>query len=151
MKIAIGNDHRGYKLKVVLLDYIKELGHDVIDLGYDNEESSDHSVVAIKVGEMVGRGDCERGVLICGSAVGMTIAANKVKGIAAFSPINVLHAKLSREHNDANVITFGAGFVEPELAKEILKTWLETEADDDERFIRRRGQIADYENDSGAS
>ncbi|MFH1514004.1 MAG: RpiB/LacA/LacB family sugar-phosphate isomerase [bacterium] len=151
MKIAIGNDHRGYKLKLVLLDYMKELGHDVTDMGFDNEESSDHPIVAIKVAEMVTSGECDRGVLICGSAVGMTIAANKVKGAAAFSPTTVLQAKLSRGHNDTNVITFGAGFIEAELAKEILKTWLETEADDAERYILRRRQITDYENNCESS
>lgn len=151
MKIAIGNDHRGYKLKLVLLEYMKELGHDVTDMGFHNEESSDHPIAGIKVGEMVASCECDRGVLICGSAVGMTIAANKVKGVAAFSPTTIPQAQLSREHNDTNVITFGADFIEPELAKEILKTWLETETDNDERFIRRRGQIKNYESNSDSS
>ena len=146
MKIAIGNDHRGYKLKLALLDFLTDLGHDVIDLGFHNEESSDHPIAAFKVGEAVVSGDCARGVVICGSGVGATVAVNKVKGVYAFAPTSELQAKMSREHNDTNVIAFAADFIEVELAKALLKVWLETDADNDERFIRRRKQISDYEN-----
>ncbi|MCD6216454.1 RpiB/LacA/LacB family sugar-phosphate isomerase [bacterium] len=147
MKIAIGNDHRGYKLKLALLDFLKTLGHEVTDMGFHDEQSSDHPIAAFKVGEAVVSGEVDRGVVICGSGVGVTVSVNKVKGVYAFAPMNEDQARMSREHNDTNVIAFGANFIEIEPAKAILKVWLETDADNDERFIRRRKQISDYEND----
>lgn len=146
MKIAIGNDHRGYKLKLTLLEFIKTLGHEITDIGCHDEQSCDHPLFAFKVGEAVASGECDFGVVICGSAVGVTVAVNKVKGVYAFAPTTQLQAKGSRDHNDTNVIAFGADFIGVELAKAILKIWLETDADPDERFIRRRKQISDYEN-----
>ena len=145
MKIAIGNDHRGFKLKLKLAGYLEELGHEVLDKGFHGEEASDHPLAAFKVGEAVVDGSAAKGVVICGSAVGVTIAANKVPGVYAFSPMSELQAKWSRKHNATNVIAFAADFIGVELAKSILKVWLETEADDNERYVRRRGQIADYE------
>lgn len=145
MKIAIGNDHRGFKLKLKLAGYLEELGHEVLDMGFHGEEASDHPLAAIKVGEAVVAGDVDRGVVICGSGVGVTIAANKVTGVYAFSPTSELQAQWSRKHNATNVIAFGADFIGVELAKSILTVWLKTEADDNERYVRRRGQIANYE------
>jgi len=145
MKIAIGNDHRGYELKLNLVEYLKSLGHEVIDMGFHDKSASDHPVAAFKVAESVAKKECDRGVLICGSGVGMVVAANKVKGIVAFNPTSIDQTKMSREHNDANVIVFGSNFISPEQARAILKVWLETRADGDERFIRRRKMISDYE------
>jgi ribose 5-phosphate isomerase B len=145
MKIAIGNDHRGYNLKLQLKKFMEELGHEVFDMGFNDQQSSDHPIAAIKVGKAVASGECQRGVVICGSGVGVTVAANKVKGVYAFAPFSTLQAVWSRLHNDTNVIAFAADFTGVELAKDILKTWLDTQAADDERFIRRRKQIKDYE------
>ena len=146
MKIAIGNDHRGCQLKQTLLDFLRILGHEVTDMGFYDEQPSDHPIAAFKVGKAVVSGECDRGIVICGSGVGVTIAVNKIKGLYAFAPTSELQARWSREHNDTNVIAFGAHFIGFELAKAILKVWLETDADNDERFIRRRKQISDYEN-----
>lgn len=146
MKIAIGNDHRGYKLKVPLIEFLQEQGYEVIDKGFHNEESSDHPIAAIKVGEAVASGECDRGVVMCGSGVGVTVAANKVKGVYAFAPVSELQARWSRIHNATNVIAFAADFIGVELAKSILKAWLESDASDNERYVRRRNQIQEYEN-----
>jgi ribose 5-phosphate isomerase B len=145
MKIAIGNDHRGFQLKLILAEFLQELGYEVLDKGFNSETSSDHPLAAFKVGEAVVSGEVDRGVVICGSGVGVTISANKVPGVYAFSPTSELQAKWSRKHNATNVIAFGADFIGVELAKAILKVWLETESDDNERYTRRRCQIADYE------
>ena len=149
MKIAIGNDHRGYALKLNLAEYLKSLGYEVIDMGFNDTKSSDHPIAAFKVAEAVAKGDVDRGVLICGSGVGMAVAANKVNGVAAFNPTSESHAKMSREHNDINVLVFGSDFIGAGLARAILKIWLETKADNDERFIRRRGMISKYEKSRG--
>ena len=146
MKIAIGNDHRGYIMKLDLMGYMKSHGHDVVDIGFHDAVLSDHPVSAFKVGEAVAKHQCDRGVLICGSGVGMVVAANKVKGIAAFSPMSEFQTRMSREHNDTNVIVFAADFIGSGLARAILKIWLETGIDNDERYVRRRKMIADYEN-----
>ena len=95
MKIAIGNDHRGYELKLILLDFLKTLGHEVTDMGFHDEQSSDHPIAAFKVGEAVVSGECDRGVVNCGSGVGATIAVNKVKGVYAFAPTSELQARWS--------------------------------------------------------
>jgi len=145
MKIAIGNDHRGYQMKLNLMEHLRSLGHEIVDMGINSTNSSDHPIPAFDVAKKVASGDCERGVLICGSAVGMVIAANKVKGIRAFSPMSELQARMSVEHNDANVIAFAADFIGTGLARAILKVWLEAKPDPDERFIRRRKIISDYE------
>jgi len=145
MKIAIGNDHRGYNLKLNLVEYMISLNHDVIDMGFNDTKPSDHPASAFKVAEAVASGDCDRGILICGSSVGMVVAANKVKGVAAFSPMSELQARMSREHNNTNIIAFGSDFIGAGLARAILKVWLETQADSDERFIRRQKMISDYE------
>lgn len=127
MKIAIGNDHTATELKAVIMDYVRELGHEVINFGTDSKESCDYP----KYGEMVGRavveGEADCGILICGTGVGISIAANKVKGVRAGVCSDCATARLIREHNDANIIAFGARIVGAELAKDMVKAYLSAE------------------------
>ena len=125
MKIAIGNDTKGYSHKLHLLRFLEEHGHTVTDLGCHSLDKVDYPDYARLVGEGVAAGEYDRGVLICGTGIGMSIAANKVKGIRAAACYDNLPAILSREHNDANVFCTGAWIVTPEKAAEILLHWLD--------------------------
>lgn len=127
MKIAIGNDHAATELKFVIKEYVESLGHEVINYGTDNNESCDYPEYGRKVGEAVVKGDADLGILICGTGVGISIAANKVKGVRAAVCSDVTTAHLVREHNNANIIAFGARIVGEELAKDIVKAYLEAE------------------------
>ncbi len=128
MKIFIGSDHAGYNLKTSLKEFLLVAGHEVEDLGVDNAEvKADYPDSAKKVGEAVAASSDSRGVLVCGSGVGMCIAANKIDGIRAVNVDNVEIAKMSRLHNDANVICFGERMVSEEVAKEALSIFLSTE------------------------
>lgn len=136
MRIAIGSDHAGYGLKEELKLFLKERKHEVEDCGADSDESSDYPDYAKKVAEAV-LGGCDLGILICGSGIGMSMAANKFPGIrAAFCP-SPEFARVSREHNNANVLTLGARFIEESAAKDIVKVFLESEFTGKERYIRR--------------
>lgn len=126
MKIAIGCDHGGFKLKPALMNALKSWGHSVRDFGAFGEKSCDYPEFAAKVGRAVGSGKFKRGVLICKTGVGMAIAANKVKGIRAAVVHDIRTAVSSRQHNDCNVIVFGAMFIRPARAKALLKAWLAT-------------------------
>lgn len=127
MKIAIASDHGAYALKEELKKYMKELSIEVLDLGTNGEDSVDYPVYGEKCARAVVNGDAERGVVLCGTGIGISIAANKVHGIRCALCTDVDMAKLSRQHNNANVLAMGGRTTEPALAKEILKVWLETE------------------------
>ena len=127
MKVAIGSDHIGTELKPLIVDYIKELGHEVEDFGSYNTERTDYPIYGKKVAEEVASGNFEKGILICGTGVGISIAANKVKGIRAIVCSEPYSATLSREHNDTNILAFGARVIGSEVAKLIVKSWLEAE------------------------
>ena len=109
MKIAVGSDHAGYRLKGEVAALIQELGHEVSDLGTHSEESVDYPDFAVKVARAVTGGEADLGILVCGTGLGMAIAANKVKGIRAVTCGDTFSARASREHNDANVLCIGAG------------------------------------------
>ena len=111
MKIAIGNDHAATELKCVIMDYLGELGHEVINFGTDSPESCDYPEYGEKVGRAVAAGEADCGVLICGTGVGISIAANKVPGVRAAVCSDTATARLVKEHNDANIIAFGARIV----------------------------------------
>jgi ribose 5-phosphate isomerase B len=144
MKIAIGSDHAGFELKERIKKYLEKLGYDYKDFGTDNTESVDYPDYALKVAEAVAKKEYDRGILICGSGIGMCMAANKVPEIrAAFCPTVEL-AKLSREHNYANVLTFGARIIDEKTAKDIVKVWLKTEFAG-ERHLRRVNKIKEIE------
>ena len=127
MKIAIGNDHTAVDLKNTISDYLKELGYEVINLGTDSRESCDYPIYGEKVGRAVADGEADLGIAICGTGVGISLAANKVKGIRACVCSEPYTAKLSRMHNNSNVLAFGARVVGDELAKMIVKEWLDAE------------------------
>ncbi len=145
MKVALGSDHAGYDLKQVIKQLLDELHINYSDLGTDENISCDYSDYAIKVSESVAKKEYDKGILICGTGIGMSIAANKVKGIRAALVENTYSAKLTREHNDSNVLCLGGRVTGVEIAKEIVKIWLSTD------FIggkheRRISIISDYEN-----
>ena len=145
MKIAIGNDHAATELKFIIKEYVEGMGHEVINFGTDDNESCDYPAYGKKVGEAVANGEADCGILICGTGVGISIAANKVKGVRAAVCSDVATAHLVKEHNNANIIAFGARIVGVELAKDIVKTYLEAEFEGG-RHQRRIDMIHDIEN-----
>ena len=146
MRVCIGADHAGYPLKEHLLKTLAELGHEVSDLGTHSEESVDYPEICAEVGRRVVKGDADRGIVLGGSGQGEQIAANKVRGVRAALCNDLFTARLSREHNDANVLSMGGRIVAPGLADEILKVWLSTEFEGG-RHVRRIEQIAAIENE----
>ncbi|OXZ39400.1 ribose 5-phosphate isomerase B [Finegoldia magna] len=127
MKIAIAADHGGFELKDSMVEYIKSLGNQVVDLGTNSADSVDYPDYAKKVCEEIQKGNSDLGILICGTGIGMSLAANKFEGIRAACVSDVYSAKMSRNHNNANVLCFGARVIGDEVAKLIIKTFLENE------------------------
>jgi ribose 5-phosphate isomerase B len=144
MKIAIGADHAGFELKNQLGDVLRQGGHEVCDFGTNSAETADYPDYAIRVAKAVSSGTVERGVLVCGSGVGMSIAANKVRGVRAALGVTLEEVRLTRAHNNLNVLTLGARFTDPALARELVKTFLETPFDGG-RHERRIAKIAQME------
>lgn len=141
MKIAIGADHAGYRLKDVVIPFLKELGHEIVDVGSHCADSVDYPDYAVPVCDMVVKGEVERGVLICGTGIGMSIAANKTPGIRCALVHDLFSAKATREHNDTNVLAMGERVIGPGVAQEILKVWLETPFSKGERHIGRINKV----------
>ena len=139
--IAIGCDHGGYYLKQDIIDFLEKNGYEYKDYGTYSDESCDYPVYANKVAHAVADGECEKGILICGTGIGVCITANKVKGIRAALVHDCFSAKATREHNDANIVTMGARVIGPGLATEIVRIFLETPFSNEERHIRRIKQI----------
>ncbi|RHP09908.1 ribose 5-phosphate isomerase B [Dorea sp. AF36-15AT] len=127
MKIGIGNDHAAVDMKNEISEYLKEKGYEVVNYGTDSNESCDYPVYGEKVGEAVAHGDVDLGILICGTGVGISLAANKVEGIRAVVCSEPYTAKLSRQHNNTNILAFGARVIGIETAKMIVDEWLNTE------------------------
>ena len=127
MKIAIGNDHVAVEMKREIVAYLEELGHEVINLGTDSSERCDYPIYGEKVARAVVKGEAERGIIICGTGVGISRAANRVRGIRAVVCSEPYSAALSRQHNNTNVLAFGARVIGVELAKLIVKSWLDAE------------------------
>ena len=127
MKIAIGNDHAAVALKNEIMEYVQSLGHEVINFGTDTNESCHYPEYGEKVANAVAAGDFDCGILICGTGVGISIAANKVNGIRAAVCSEPTTARLVKEHNNANIIAFGERIVGVELAKDIVKAYLEAD------------------------
>lgn len=124
MKIAIGCDHVGYRLKLHIIEHLRSKGHEMVDLGCDSEERCDYPVYGEAVARAVSGGECECGVLICGTGVGISLAANKVKGIRAVVCSEPYSAKLSKQHNNANIVAFGARVVGEAMAEMIVDEYL---------------------------
>ncbi len=150
MKIAMASDHAGYKLKGDLADRLRQAGHDVQDLG-GGPERTDYPGMAERVGKAVAQGEAERGVLVCGSGIGVAIAANKIAGIRAATVSEPVSARLAREHNDLNVLCLGERIIGPEMAWECVRVFLETEHSTDGRHATRVSQITELENGRSAS
>lgn len=125
--IAIASDHGGFDLKSYVVKYLSDNGFQFEDLGTFNTDSVDYPDYAVKVAEGVAQGRYEKGIVICGTGIGISIAANKIHGIRAALCTDSYMARMSREHNDANVLALGGRVIGPELALDIVKTWLETE------------------------
>lgn len=137
MKIAIGADHAGYRLKDDIIKVIESLGHEVTDLGCDCADSVDYPDYSLPVCELVASGKADRGILICGTGIGMSIAANKYPGIRCALVHDTFSAKATREHNDTNVLAMGERVIGPGLAAEIVEIWLTTEFSGAERHQKR--------------
>lgn len=125
--IAIGNDHVGFELKEAVIEVLKEYNLEYKDFGAYSTDRAEYPVYAQKVALAVASGECERGILLCGTGVGISIAANKVDGVRAVVCSEPYSAKLAKEHNNANILAMGARVIGPELAKMILKNWLDAE------------------------
>jgi ribose 5-phosphate isomerase B len=144
VRIAIGSDHAGYPLKTHLAETLHSLGHDVVDLGTDSEDPVDYPPICAAVGHAVAKREVDRGIVLGGSGQGEQMAANKVRGVRAALCNDLYTARMSRQHNDANVLSIGGRIVAPQLADEILTLWLTTPFDGG-RHERRVAQIAEIE------
>lgn len=137
MKVAIGSDHGGFDLKESVIRHLKECGIEVKDVGCYSKDSCDYPVFGHAVAKAVADGECERGIVICTTGIGISMAANKTKGIRCALCSEPLSAKMTRLHNDANVLAMGAGLIGPNMANEITDVFLNTEFSGDERHQRR--------------
>ncbi|MBE3570250.1 MAG: ribose 5-phosphate isomerase B [Bacillales bacterium] len=144
MKVAIASDHGGIHIRAEIKKLMEELGIDYEDFGCECETSVDYPDYALPVAEKVANGEFDRAILICGTGVGMSISANKVKGIRCALVHDVYTAKLTRKHNDSNILAMGERVIGPGLAREIAKVWLTTEFEGG-RHERRIGKITEYE------
>ena len=141
--IALGSDHGGYSLKQEVKAYLEGKGIPYKDYGCLDESPCDYPVYAKAVGKAIVDGECDKGILICGTGIGISIAANKVKGIRAAVCHDTFSAQATREHNDANILAMGARVVGPGLALKIVDTFLNTEFSGEERHVNRIRQIED--------
>ena len=141
MKIAIGCDHGAYTLKKTIVSFLEKKGYTVKDFGCFNPGSCDYPDFCGAAAKAVASGECQKGIVLCTTGIGVSIAANKVKGIRCALLSDVMSARLTREHNDTNMMAIGAGVVGEMLALEILDTWLETEFSHNERHQRRIDKV----------
>lgn len=146
MKIAIGSDHAGYLAKMQVIPYLQELGHEVVDFGTYSTESCDYPEFGYKVAKAVQSGECEKGVVICSTGIGISISANKVKGIRCSLCTNEFTAEMTRRHNDSNVLAMGAKVVSIEEMKKIIKIYFSTPFDGG-RHSTRVEKITKIENE----
>ncbi|HIV39793.1 MAG TPA: ribose 5-phosphate isomerase B [Candidatus Blautia stercorigallinarum] len=135
--IGLGCDHGGYELKQEIIKYLEEKGIPYKDFGCDSTKSVDYPIYARKVGRAIQNGECDKGILICGTGIGISIAANKMKGIRAALCTDCFSAEATRLHNDANILALGGRVVGPGLAVKIVDTFLNTEFSHEERHQRR--------------
>lgn len=145
MKVALGADHAGFRLKNEIKNFIESLGHEVTDVGPHSEDSVDYPDFASKACQLVLEGQVDKGILICGTGIGMTIAANKIPGIRCALVHDAFSAKATREHNDSNVLAMGERVIGPGLAQDIVKIWLETPFSQSERHQNRVDKISALE------
>ena len=141
MKIAIGSDHAGYQLKEIIIELLQSENYDIQDFGTFSEESVDYPDIGRKLAEAVAAGEFDRGILICGAGIGMSIVANKVKGIRAALCSECYSAKVSIEHNNANILVLGGRTIGTGLAGEIVRVWMSAKFDPNSRHARRVAKI----------
>jgi len=144
MKIAFACDHRGFLIKKNILDYLKSKGINIVDCGTDSEASTDYPDYIFKAAELVAQKECDVAIAACHSGIGSAIAANKVRGVRAALVHTAEQARLSRGHNDANMLVLGSGFITKEQVVPIVEAWLSAEFEGD-RHERRVRKITDYE------
>lgn len=144
MKIAVGSDHRGYEKRVRIVEFLRGAGHEVLDLGIFVREQCDYPDFAFQVALAVSEGRADRGILVCGTGIGMCIAANKVSGVRAALCYDIITAEMSRRHNDANVLCLSGDLLGDEVVLRMVKTWLETDFEGG-RHARRLEKIARFE------
>ena len=140
MKIAIGNDHGAVDMKNHVVGWLNDHGYEVVNFGTDTTESTDYPIYAERVAKAVVSGECDRGILICGTGIGISISANKIHGVRCALCSEPVSAALSRQHNDANILAMGARTIGPVMAEEIVRTFL-TETFDGGRHAIRVGKI----------
>lgn len=145
MRIALGADHAGFRLKEIVKKDLLAAGHQVEDFGTHSEEMVDYPDFAAPAAQAVAEGKADRAVLMCGNGVGVCMTANKIPGIRAVLTSDTYTARTSREHNDTNVLCMGGRVVGPELARDIVKVWLSTDFSGDERHVRRLGKVGQIE------
>jgi len=143
-KIAIASDHAGRELKDEIKGYMQEAGLDVVDMGVNSDDSVDYPDYGMPVADAVSKGEMPRGVLVCGTGIGMSITANKYPGVRAALVADIYSARMAREHNDANILVVGGRLVGKGLAREIVRTWLETKFEGG-RHQRRLDKITEVE------
>lgn len=141
--IAIGSDHGGYALKQEIMAYLEKAGLEYKDYGCYQEASCDYPEFGHAVGHAVANGECERGIIICGTGIGISISANKIQGVRAALCTDCFSAQMAREHNDANILALGARVLGSGLALKIVETFLNTPFSGDERHARRISKIED--------
>jgi ribose 5-phosphate isomerase B len=144
MKIAVASDHRGFAVKTKILNQLKDLGHEGIDYGPNGSDSVDYPDYASKVAENVSKGDIDRGILICGTGIGMCIVANKFSGVRAAPCHDDITAEMSRRHNDANVLCLSADLLGERLVNRMVEIWVSTDFEGG-RHARRVDKITDFE------
>lgn len=146
MKIAVGCDHGALALKNKVVDHLQQKGYEVTDVGTHTPESCDYADFAAQAARLVASGECERGIVLCTTGIGMSIAANKIRGIRCALLGDLMSARLTREHNDTNMMALGAAVTGEGLALEIVDTWLATEFSHGERHQRRIDKVMALEN-----
>ena len=145
MRVAFGCDHGGWPLRETLLETLAADGHKVLDVGAHSPESSDHPDFAVRVARSVAAGESDLGVLVCGTGIGMAIAANKTPGAYAANAADAYSARMARGHNWANILALGGRTLGPELARDIVRAFLHADVDPNERYERRRAKIRNLE------
>ena len=150
MIVACGFDHAGVVLREKLLGVIRDLGHEVLDMGTDSTEPVDYPIKALEVGHAVVSGRAERGIIVCGSGAGVSVAAGKIRGVYASTVHDTYTAHQAVEHDGMNVLCMGARVIGSEVAAEIVAAFLSAKVSEEERHVRRRGEVLDIERTGGA-
>ena len=148
MRVALGNDHAGVPLRAILINLLQAAGHELVDFGTSEDSSVDYPRFAARAAQAVQAGQADLGIVICGTGIGSSIAANKIRGVYCALCSDVYSARMARSHNAANVLALGARVIGPDLATEIAKTFLQTHPSTEPRHVRRREQV--YELEAGA-